>query len=575
MKRLFFVAIATLIIGFNSIAGSDESLLKDKVSEIFNGKVEIYLSFDNKYLDETLWHALSIDYVNGDLVYTYANKSSFEILLQNNIPYSILRSPGEVDFDLNMKTWEDLLDKQTRNSWDYYPTYGAYVSMMNQFETDFPNLCKIHNIGSSVSGRDLLFAKISSDVNENNAKHQFMYTSTMHGDETTGFVLMLRLIDYLLTNYGVKDDITELLDNVEIWICPNENPDGTYTNDNSTVNGATRSNANGYDLNRNYPNPVNSPSNQQAETIAMMNFVEDKYFTMSANMHGGIELVNFPFDSWTSSVRMHADHNWWVKVSREYADSAQYYSPSGYMTAFGGITHGGDWYVVYGSRQDYMNWYKNTRELTLELSNTKLLSPSSLPAHWNYNYRSFLNYIKQSTYGIHGVVTDKDTGDPLQAMVTIMGHDKFNSEVYSSHIHGYFARPILAGTYNVRFSKYGYDNVVFENVNVSNYQTVMLDVEMTAWPSSINDEFKLPEVTIAPNPVNQGSRISITGAEGMRLNINIYNTLGVLIDELHNGTISSDKADFSLDNLLLHKPGVYFVKVSGEGVNKVLKILIL
>jgi carboxypeptidase D len=31
---------------------------------------------------------------------------------------------------------------------------------------------------------------------------EFMYTSTMHGDETVGYVLMLRLIDYLLTNYG-------------------------------------------------------------------------------------------------------------------------------------------------------------------------------------------------------------------------------------------------------------------------------------------------------------------------------------------------------------------------------------
>jgi predicted deacylase len=163
------------------------------------------------------------------------------------------------------------------------------------------------------------------------AEPRFMYTSTMHGDETTGFILSLRLIHYLLNNYGTVDAITYLLDNTEIWICPNENPDGTYRYDNSTLNGATRSNLNGFDLNRNYPNPVSNPGNTQPETQAMMNFVDTMNFTMSANMHGGIELVNFPFDSWTSTnpANRHADHNWWYFVSREYADSAQYYSPSG------------------------------------------------------------------------------------------------------------------------------------------------------------------------------------------------------------------------------------------------------
>ena len=72
-------------------------------------------------------------------------------------------------------------------------------------------------------------------------------------NETLGFILLQRLADYLLTNYGIDSLVTELVDNVEIWLCPLANPDGTYQNDNSTISSARRYNANMVDLNRNFP----------------------------------------------------------------------------------------------------------------------------------------------------------------------------------------------------------------------------------------------------------------------------------------------------------------------------------
>ncbi len=51
-----------------------------------------------------------------------------------------------------------------------------------------------------------------------------MYSATMHGDETTGYILMLRLIDYLLSNYGADPQVTNILDNMEVWIYPLANP---------------------------------------------------------------------------------------------------------------------------------------------------------------------------------------------------------------------------------------------------------------------------------------------------------------------------------------------------------------
>ena len=36
---------------------------------------------------------------------------------------------------------------------------------------------------------------------DDEAEPEVFYSSTMHGDETGGFILMLRLADYLLKNY--------------------------------------------------------------------------------------------------------------------------------------------------------------------------------------------------------------------------------------------------------------------------------------------------------------------------------------------------------------------------------------
>lgn len=461
---------------------ASDSLSHKSATGYLQEKGEVYFSFPmpSKTHFTGLANRISVDRIVDGRVYAYANRDGFDAFLNASLPYEVHTHPGDVDFDLQMKDWNALQNKDLTQSWDFYPTYEAYVALMHQFEEDYPDLVQIVNIGQTVLGRDLLFAKISPQVHYDRAVPQFMYSSTMHGDETAGFVLSLRLIYHLASNYGDDEDITRLMDHAEIWICPNENPDGTYRYDNSTISGATRGNANGVDLNRNYPNPVNDPwHDQQPETTAMISFTDTMNFIMSANMHGGTELVNFPFDSWTSNVHVHADHEWWEFVMYEYVDTVHAYSPTGYMTAMGdGVTHGGDWYVVYGSRQDYFNYYRSCREFTLELSNQKMLNPALLPAHWEYNYRSLLNYIRQSTYGVHGFVYDNQTGEPLLAEISIPGYDNHHSEVYTRMPHGNYNRPLLAGMYDITFSAGEYPPVSVDGIEVVNYETIRLNVAM-------------------------------------------------------------------------------------------------
>jgi len=444
------------------------------LNEIFKDKSEIYFKFNVSTIDEinSLSNIISIDNVILNTVYAYANRTEFEEFLKFQIPSEILPNPStlvEPEMSSNIVNI---------TQWNVYPTYDAYVNMMYQFESNYPSICKIIDAGNTVQGRKILFAKISDNVNVREAEPQFMYTSTMHGDETTGYVLMLRLIDSLLSSYGSNSRITNMINNAEIWINPLANPDGTYRSGNNTVSGASRYNANNYDLNRNFPDPINGiHSNQQIETVRFRAIQESNNFSLIANFHGGAEVVNYPWDRWVNvgiNSKIHADQTWYQFISRLYADTAQYYSPAGYMTYLNnGITNGGAWYVIAGGRQDYTNWYRHGREVTIEISNTKLPAASQLPSFWEYNKRSFLNYIEHIFYGFKGIVTDT-LGNPLSAKITLINFDYDSSEVYSDAVTGFYNRMVMPGSYRLKFQAQGYNDFITDFIQISSYTSSVI-----------------------------------------------------------------------------------------------------
>jgi len=479
-----FIISLFLIASLSFIYGQKNSIEKQKAYEQISTYNDVYFKFNitSKAELSQLPRYISVDNVVGNTVYAYVHKKHFDEFLALNLPFEVISKTSGTKA-LTMATTV----AQMAN-WDRYPTYSVYVQMMQNYATNYPNLCKLDTIGTTQNGRLMLVLKITDNPNTAEGEPRVFFTGTMHGDETTGGVLLLRLADYLLTNYNTSPRVKDIVDNEEIWINPFSNPDGTYAGGDNTVANATRELANGVDPNRNYPNPVQGqhPDGESwaPETIAMMNFGAAHNFTMSMNTHGGAEVFNYPFDSWTSAEKTHADDSWWQYVGHEYADTVFLYSPSTYMkgVSSNGITEGADWYYAYGSRQDYYTYYLLGREVTVELSNTKLLDVAQLPNHWNYNYRSFLNYARQAKYGIHGVVTDACTGQPIKAKIFIVSHDRDSSHVYSSLPVGDYHRPILAGTYSMTVSAPGYQSQTINNITVANKTTVIRDIALTPLP---------------------------------------------------------------------------------------------
>jgi len=545
--KIFF-SLISILFTLNTITAQRITLQTDRAKSELNRRGEVYFSF--KLTDfsklSTLSREISVSNIKGDTVYAYANQKEFSDFNRSGINYVVLTAPSELQAVQMTDNPKQVL------TWNYYPTYPAYESLMQQFASDHPEICKMITITTLASGRKILALRISDNVNTEENEPEFLYTSTIHGNETTGYILMLHLADYLLTNYGSDQRITNMVNNFDIVICPLANPDGTYKGGNNTVDGATRYNANNVDLNRNYPDPQDGPhpdgNEWQPETVAFMNFAGQNTFTMGANFHSGAEVVNYPWDTWS---KLSADNAWWTYVCHEYADTVHLNSPVGYMTLYpSGITNGFAWYRITGGRQDYMNYYQHCRESTIELSDAYILPTSELIPYWNYNYRSFLNYIEQSGYGLRGLVTDSMSGDPLYAKIYISDFDKDSSFVYTDPQVGDYYRLLKGGSYDVTFSASGYLPKKIP-IEVTDKQTTLLDVQL----SKIED-YK-SEILIFPNPASNG-----------RIAIKSGNPIELLFIRDITGRILYSSSPVT-NNLLMecHWPsGIYLVQVQIKGI---------
>ena len=475
MKFLRFVCLfCAAILGSTAMAQSQREL-----QQLMRNRGEYYftLSVDDPAQIQELSRICSVDGTDGRTVVAYANQQEYDKLIALGFQPELQTPPSLRE---EAKMWEG--GDRATYEWNSYLTYGDYVSMMESFPASAAatggRTCTLIDLGqlNTSAHRHLYGVRINNGINE--GKPKFLYTSTMHGDEVTGMILMLRLIDELCTS--TESRIVNLLNDVDIYIFPCTNPDGTYYGGNNTVTGARRANGNNVDLNRNYRDYFNgdhpNTNTYQDETIWTMAQADELLFTMAANYHGGAEVMNYCWD-WV--FQDHADLDWWEYVCTEYVTLArQVYGSYMTDTYSDGVTNGATWYSITGSRQDYMNGYAQCREVTVECSSDKTPSASQLPAFWNRNHNSMLAFMEQARNGVHGVVYDATTGQTVQgATVSVLNHDISNSYV-TTHSVGDFHRPIKGGSYTFVFDKDGYARK-FVDVTVTDGQRVDLTVYLT------------------------------------------------------------------------------------------------
>ena len=353
--------------------------------------------------------------------------------------------------------------------------YEDMVKFMEKVHADYPHITRLYDIGESVQGRALKVIEISDkpgihEVGEPEVK----YVGNMHGNEVVGRELILHLSRYLCKNYDKDPEIRRFIDNTRIHLLPSMNPDGyerAIEGDYQGIRG--RRNANHVDLNRNFPDYIylngktakRSIENAEPETRALMAWITRTPFVLSANLHGGSIVANYPYDTDYDSVRRYSasnDDDVFRFIAKSYSLTHRTMARSGPAcpgqrrgeSFKDGITNGANWYPVNGGMQDFNYLRSNCFEITLELSCQKYPMAKDLKSYWNDNKYAMIHYLRQAHRGVKGVVSDEDGAGIPDARIVIGAR-----KVVTTADDGDYWRILLPGKYTVRIEAEGYEPV--------------------------------------------------------------------------------------------------------------------
>ncbi len=357
----FYSGIIALVLSSAAFASIPSSYTIDESFWIENQNQEVFELLKSR-------PELTIDHIKANGFELYGPKGLEQFLKSNSIEYKKLQHP-----DQNLRS--------------EYPSPEAIEKDLKNIAELYPDITKLYSIGKTVRNRDLWVMKLSRNAEVDDSRPEFKYIANMHGDEIVGREVMLRFIKDCVENYGNDPRITNLLDKFQIHILVSMNPDGAAI--------GTRANGNRYDLNRDFPDfstsdNQDSMENRQPETKAVMKWQAEHKFRLSANFHGGAEVVNYPWD--TTEDRF-PEETLVKDLSREYAKNAPYIAAS---TLFqNGITNGFAWYEVNGGMQDWSIYWRKDLQLTIELSNNKWPDYSSIDYYYQENRPALIKFIER------------------------------------------------------------------------------------------------------------------------------------------------------------------------------------
>ena len=207
LRILFFMLVVTL-------SGTMTAQSQKELGELMRNRGEYYftLNVENQSEIKALCQLCSVDKTDGRTVVCYANQREYDNLLKMGYQPTLETPPSLRE---EAKMWDGNRDTY---DWNSYPTYSQLEQMMQGFSstTVSGRTCTYLELGTLSSGRKIMGVRINNGQTE--GKPKFLYSSTIHGDETTGMILMLRLIEELCTSTDSR--IVRLVDSLDIFIFP-------------------------------------------------------------------------------------------------------------------------------------------------------------------------------------------------------------------------------------------------------------------------------------------------------------------------------------------------------------------
>ncbi|WP_028809508.1 M14 family metallopeptidase [Streptomyces sp. 351MFTsu5.1] len=257
-----------------------------------------------------------------------------------------------------------------------YHNYAEMTAEIDQRIAAYPSIMSKRVIGTSYQGRDIVAIKISDNVATDEAEPEVLFTHHQHAREHLTVEMALYLLRELGAGYGSDSRVTNMVNNREIWIIPDLNPDGgeydiatgSYRSWRKNRQPNSGSSAVGTDLNRNWAyrwgccggssgstssETYRGPSAESAPEVKVVaNFVRSRVvggvqqIKSNIDFHTYSELVLWPYGytSADTATGMTAD------------DNAAFKAVGQKMAASNGYTaeQASDLYITDGSIDDYL-----------------------------------------------------------------------------------------------------------------------------------------------------------------------------------------------------------------------------
>ncbi|XP_046386124.1 carboxypeptidase D [Ischnura elegans] len=351
--------------------------------------------------------------------------------------------------------------------------YDKLTMFLKNLAGNYPNITRLYSAGTSVRGRELWVLEISDNPGVHEpGEPEFKYIANMHGNEVVGREMLLLLAKYLCENYKTSgadgNRATYLVDSIRIHFMPSMNPDGYEMAKEGDKDGSLgRENAHGMDLNRNFPDQYGVTKENkipEPETAAVMKWIKSYPFVLSANLHGGSLVANYPFDDnmdgiYQGTKNPSADDALFMHLALTYSKAHKTMhlgKPPCALTPRenfkDGITNGAQWYVVNGGMQDWNYLHGNCMEITLEIGCYKFPYASELPHYWDLNKDALLTFMEKIHMGVRGFVLDMEGRMIGNATISVAGIDH---DIYASES-GEYWRLLLPGKYRMTAFAKGY-----------------------------------------------------------------------------------------------------------------------
>ena len=409
---------------------------------------------------------------------------------------------------------------------------AAYPALARQYD-----LTARYGLPPTAGGRHMIAIKVSDNVASEEDEPALLIVAAHHCREIVTPLIALRALDNLLALYGSDPAVTAAVNDYEIWIAPNWNPDGyEYVFDTDNLwrkNRRVFPTGVGVDLNRNYAFGWNSPCSgttavssdtyrgpsaaSEVETQTMAAFSAERRFAKLVDYHSYASEVRYGYGCW-----VHPLEGFLAAQAQAFSQASGY----GGATALSCCT-AGDIHMHMASTGTFAFLIETHTQFQPSYASALLEADKLWPG---------VLWLLQRPISLSGHVSNACTGQVLAAQITFSGVNYVNGELNTSGgAFGRYQATLPAGSYTAQFSAAGF---VTQNIGVTVTSTSAQVLDVALSPLAITNPYctaKLnslgcsPSIAAAGTPsasASSGFTLSASQVRNNKAGLLFYGTTG-------------------------------------------------